>query len=405
MNAAYRSWERTLIYPTHYACLDEIVGLSHADAICKLVKNSEVHGIEAFLLRDNLIRSRPFLGTHARVFSYEKVFSNIPPRLRDLVTTGSHAALWLTTLGYEQIVLLGIDANYVETVKMARSTGGDKLKIVGSGKNPNYYFNDYQKTGDEFLKPNPVPGVHTGAWRRVAQHLASTTPSVQLLNGSPISNIDCTDFIDIRAFLKSGSSITSPETVFSDQQRQKHRQAYLQLSEGSQFSLAKFIDWLSFLKYHQYVGQEQYISELSRFGWTNVPISKLRSQWGLISYTGSDFLDSFSLRNEESAIVVISSGSTDEMHGAVNRLRTDYDTVLKVYISKNCINIAPLPSGTDKLPMSLVAFKRERFSQSELQTALDAAVSVDYCGKHKFRRRLFHRVSVLKHAINSGLRR
>ena len=404
MNAAYRDWERTGIYPTHYACLDEIVGISHADSICKLVENGEIHGIEAFLLRDNLIHSKSYLESHPKVFSYEEVFSNIPERVRDLVTTGSHAALWLTILGYEQIVLLGIDANYVETVATAKAFGGNKLKIVKSGTNPNYYFNDYQKTGDTYMKPNPVPGVHTGAWKRAAQYIARTAPKVTLLNGSPISNVDCAGFIDIQRFLRAGSPITSPEFVFSAPQRQKHRQALLPISEASRFSLAKFVDRLSSSKYHQYACDKHDITELSKLGWTLKSTSNLRPQWGLISYLGNEFLETVLNETEESAIVAVYSDSSDEMRGVIEKLQAGYDTILNVYITPSLINITPAPCNFGKTPSSVIAFKRERFLQSELQTALEAADSQDYRGIYAIRRRLYHRLNDLRDAVKSVFR-
>ena len=404
MNAAYRHWERIGIYPTHYACLDEVVGLSHADSICQLVQNAELHGIKAFLLRKNLIRSRDFLDSHSRVFCYEEVFSDIPERVRDLVTTGSHAALWLAFLGYKQIILLGIDANYVETVETAKAHKGSQLKIVRSGTNPNYYFDDYQKTGDKFLTPNPVPGVHTGAWNRVSQYLAHTLPDTTLLNGSPVSQVDCTDFIDIQAFLKTGSEITSPKVVFSHPQHQKFRQAHLEHVDPSEFSIAKFIDQISHSKYHQYLGDAQQINSLSKLGWTQVTESKLESRWGLISYNQQNFLTSRKNITKKSSIVLVHSDGLNEMRPVIVKLQRDFDTVLQITISQKDIRITPSSSGLNLATCIVVAFEHERFSQTDLQTALEAAMSKNYRGNFKYRRRIFYRLWLLKNTIKSVLR-
>ena len=399
MNAAYRHWERSGIYPTHYACLDEVVGLSHADSICQLVHNAEIHGIEAFLLRKNLISSRAFLGSHAKVFCYEEVFSSLPERVRDLVTTGSHAALWLAALGYKQIILLGIDANYVETVKTAKAYKANKLKIVKSGKNPNYYFEDYQKTGDKFMKPNPVPGVHTGAWKRITQHLAYSAPDVTILNGSPISQIDCTEFIDIQAFLKTGSEITNPNIIFSRPQHQKNRQAHLKHVDTSEFSLVKFIDQISPRKYHQYSGDAQDIEYLSKFGWTQVTETKLRSRWGLKSYHETDFLKTQGETHDRSSIVLVHSDTLNETRRVIDKLQRDFDTVLQITVSQQDVYITPASSGLNLTTSSVVAFERERFTKNDLQTALEAAMSKNYRGKFKFQRQLYRRLIDLRDTV------
>ena len=48
MNAAYRFWEKEKWYPHYYSCLDDVVGISHADEICNLVKNAESLELENF---------------------------------------------------------------------------------------------------------------------------------------------------------------------------------------------------------------------------------------------------------------------------------------------------------------------------------------------------------------------
>lgn len=85
------------------------------------------------------------------------------------VTTGSHAALWMASLGYRRLILMGIDARYVEKVPAARKGRGLQMQIDAEAPNPNYYFDSYQRPGDRFSVPNPRPGTHALAWHRVWQ--------------------------------------------------------------------------------------------------------------------------------------------------------------------------------------------------------------------------------------------
>ena len=58
MNVAYRHWDRIGWYPTHYSCLDTVVGLHHADAIGEMIGRA---GLPAALfgLGGVLVRYRP----------------------------------------------------------------------------------------------------------------------------------------------------------------------------------------------------------------------------------------------------------------------------------------------------------------------------------------------------------
>ena len=187
MNAAYRDWSETGRYPTYYACLDLIVGASHAEAIRELVERAEEFGIRSFLLRDN-IRDRL---SGARNMDRVQFHENLPQGHLvagvEPVTTGSHAALWMASLGYRRLVLMGIDARYVEKVPAATKGRGLQMQIEAEAPNPNYYFDNYQKPGDRFSVPNPRPGTHALAWHRVAQK--SLDGGFDILNASEGSKL------------------------------------------------------------------------------------------------------------------------------------------------------------------------------------------------------------------------
>lgn len=190
MNAAYRHWRRIGWHPRYYACLDLVVGLSHRDEIQNMVANAAELGIDAFLLRDNLIETfEPAVRRSSRVISFDELAE--PGGLLDVspITTGSHAALFGALLGYRKFILLGIDCNYVERIEGAEAREGIELEVVQTpSQNPNYYFPDYQKAGDRYNLPNPVPDLHIECWRSVGTRLEMRGATIY--NASRTSRLD-----------------------------------------------------------------------------------------------------------------------------------------------------------------------------------------------------------------------
>lgn len=190
MNAAYRHWREIGWYPRFYACLDDVVGLSHREAIEAMVQSAAALGVDAFLLRDNLIQTfAPEARRSRRVINFDELAS--AGGLLDAVplTTGSHAALFGALLGYEEMILLGVDCNYVEALPESEGRGGTILELLDTpSDNPNYFFSGYQVAGDRYNIPNPVPDLHLACWREVGARLAGR--GVRAWNASKTSRVD-----------------------------------------------------------------------------------------------------------------------------------------------------------------------------------------------------------------------
>ncbi|WP_029011942.1 hypothetical protein [Niveispirillum irakense] len=174
MNAAYRHWDRIGWYPTHYACLDSQVVVSHADAIAGMIRADR---FATAFLHWHVLKRHPDLAADPRVtFLCQLMDGEDDPKrcaalkldhapsrffvqsaLPDWITTGSSAVRFGAHLGYRDIGIVGIDCNYQEILPEAVSQGGVVLRIDKPvDHNPNYFFNDYQQPGDIYQIPNPV---------------------------------------------------------------------------------------------------------------------------------------------------------------------------------------------------------------------------------------------------------
>mgnify|MGYP003634342332 FL=1 len=86
------------------------------------------------------------------------------------ITTGASAILYAMTLGYRDIKIIGLDNDYVECIIESKDIGEGKREITSDVKNnPNYFFNDYQREGDVYNKPNNIPNLHSHAIKEVME--------------------------------------------------------------------------------------------------------------------------------------------------------------------------------------------------------------------------------------------
>lgn len=209
MNAAYRYWERVGWYPTHYCCLDEEVLRSHHQAIKSLLDERRVR--TAFLTA-RILDFHPELVDDPRCMFldcfhrpwYERrgrrlglPFVDHPAFRSDnpsMVTTGAYAARYAIFLGHRRLYLLGIDCNYEETIDEARPVGGTTLQMTSTpSRNPNYFFDDYQRAGDRFNVPNPEAhdhDLHLPAMKLLRRSVVENELGVEIRNCSARSRLD-----------------------------------------------------------------------------------------------------------------------------------------------------------------------------------------------------------------------
>lgn len=227
MNAAYRHWHEIDWRPTHYACLDTIVGLSHRDAIAGLIEEGQ---IEHFLLRSNLIADLGSVARTRRVVNFDALSAGQPLFGDPGVTTGAGAALWGAHLGFKTIVILGVDGRYTEIVDGAERRSGNELEIVRDASNPNYFFSGYQRAGDRYNVPNPRPDLHVGSWRAAGTKLRDLP--LRVYNGAPNSAVRVFPFIELRAFLGGTATPVDADEALPE----------LQKPEGNHNRMSSFLN-------------------------------------------------------------------------------------------------------------------------------------------------------------------
>ncbi len=214
MNAAYRHWHKIEWRPTHYACLDLVVGLSHKEAIADLIQEGIV---TKFLLRANLIEALGDIAADPRVVNFDALKATEKLLQSPAITTGSHTVLWAAIEGYHKIILLGIDGQYQERVEGAVRREGTELEIVSQPtSNPNYFFEDYQQPGDRYNIPNPRPGLHMKALRTTAALLQKEKATVY--NGNFNSSVRCFPFVNFKKLLCDGSDILPADELITSEE-------------------------------------------------------------------------------------------------------------------------------------------------------------------------------------------
>jgi len=186
MNAAYRFWYRVNWFPTFHCCFDYIVTNSHEDNFRRLIENEKSPIKRHFLLKK--ITDHPkltVLKLHGRTGTFSDNFETFGYG----GCTGANACQTGICLGYKKLVLLGIDSNYTQVIDGASKDAEGRLVIESTpAKNPNYFFDEYQQTGDRYNVPN-AHIFHIPAWRALARFAKAR--KIDVVNCSPISEIDC----------------------------------------------------------------------------------------------------------------------------------------------------------------------------------------------------------------------
>jgi hypothetical protein len=87
----------------------------------------------------------------------------------DIGSSGTNAVQAGFILGYRKFILLGCDCKYVEILEGIEVKNEVRYLLTKNLEiNPNYWFDDYQKAGDKFNKPN-TDTIQYVAWQKLKE--------------------------------------------------------------------------------------------------------------------------------------------------------------------------------------------------------------------------------------------
>lgn len=187
LNSSYRMFDKLNFYPTYFGCFDNIVTENHRENFQKLINESPIKTF--FFLKkfngksDKKIHliPQPVIGKNAPNLCYD--VNNV----WSFNCSGVSAVHCGISMGYKNILLIGMDANYVDIIDGAVQKNG-RLTIKDTPKkNPNYWFDNYQVKGDVYNVPR-ANKFHIPEWTRLA-NLAKKNKSLRIVNCSPISKV------------------------------------------------------------------------------------------------------------------------------------------------------------------------------------------------------------------------
>lgn len=195
LNAAYRQYRKINWWPTYHGCFDYIVCESHRKEFQSLMDDSS-NGITKFFFIKDFNDSERFQkitlsGGFDQRSPLNKSVESFS-QFNDRGNSGSNACQVAICLGYTKIILLGVDCNYTEVIPEARAynkDGAARLVITETVKsNPNYWFDDYQQTGDKYNIPNASVFQKPG-WENLASKCNEN--GIDVVNCSEGSKLDC----------------------------------------------------------------------------------------------------------------------------------------------------------------------------------------------------------------------
>ena len=187
LNSAYRAYPRLNWWPTYHGCFDYRVTDNHKTSFIDLINSGKIK--KHFYIRD-LSDKENFQHINLLPFGSTNRMNNKPEHFKnfhDNGNSGANACSVAVCLGYQKIILLGVDCNYVEFVDGSKKDGPGGLVMEKTPKkNPNYWFDDYQQKGDEYNVPAGL-SFHMPTWNTFAYRAAHA--GVEVINCSPITTL------------------------------------------------------------------------------------------------------------------------------------------------------------------------------------------------------------------------
>jgi hypothetical protein len=185
INLAYRKYEELDFYPKYYGSFDHQTIDNNKEEFQKLIDDSP---IERLFFSKNIFKGEKF--QFCNMTGLNTIKNN--PIAKDFNNfyyqgnSGTMACQVAIMLGYNKIILIGVDQNYTEKINGTTYNKKGQLMVVDDNiKNENYWFDDYVKKGEIYNMPKKHI-YHTPAWTSLPKKT-----SVDIVNCSPISKLNC----------------------------------------------------------------------------------------------------------------------------------------------------------------------------------------------------------------------
>jgi hypothetical protein len=194
LNNAYRMYYKLDWWPMYFGCFDYTVTESNLHSFKKLT--TDINPIKQFFFIRHVSDSDRI--TNVTLVNNNKWNCSVEDfrSFNDGGNSGVNAVQVAICLGYQKIVLLGVDCNYEN--KIVGSTSGHEVTIKDKMQENDHWFEEYYLPGDRINLPNAEVH-HTPNWielsRKANQH------DIEIINCSKDSTLSCFKIQDLQQVL------------------------------------------------------------------------------------------------------------------------------------------------------------------------------------------------------------
>ncbi len=185
MNLMYRKYPSMNWWPTYWGCFDYRVTQCQAAGYKAMIENPQCRTKRFYLLRR--VSNSPSL-TVLKLHGKVGDFSMRLTQFGYGGNTGVNCAQVAACLGYQKIILIGIDGYKTDAVPGAVKDGKYLRMTMTPQHNPNYSRDNYQQKGDVFNVPGEAK-FHRPAWAAFAEF--AKRHGIEVLNCSHGDVADC----------------------------------------------------------------------------------------------------------------------------------------------------------------------------------------------------------------------
>ena len=162
---AFRYWDKVDFYPDIYVNVDKVV-CSKNEEVKEFVMKKKC---KLYLLSNEIKTIWHDYPKDGSIIFIEDIILDNATIFKFCVNYCSGSASVLTAIDhYENIYCAGFDCDYVEFIPESKKLEDGSLIITKTpSENPNYFFNDYQREGDNYNVPNGST-VHQTSWKELS---------------------------------------------------------------------------------------------------------------------------------------------------------------------------------------------------------------------------------------------